>query len=199
MRVIINVKDNACGYYVPTISNRTKRKTLSTSFKRVQVLHRHVAWSSTVSWPGMDARGEVWVDMPSESVESFDLSEGPKEDPISLSKSVLLSKDLDPHHKSSCSLLSAAIAAACIGLRAALMLLSPPKRLGPDGKRAPRRALFSAAAKAVCRKDDEGGWWENPPKRLPGRSNPCPVPVIPLAISSSHSCRIAWGQSIRWW
>lgn len=105
----------------------------------------------------MDATGEVRVETPSENFKFIDLSEGPKDDPISLSKSVLLSKDLDPHHKSSCSLLSAAMAAACIGLRAALMLLSPPTRLGPDGKRAPRWALFSAAAKAVCRKDAKGG------------------------------------------
>ena len=105
-----------------------------------------------------------------------------------LSSSPEASQDWEPHQISSCNLLSAAIAAACIGLSATIMVLSPPRRFGPEGKRDSKRTLFSAAASAVLRRDERGGWWEKPPNRLPRRSNPSPVPVIPLVISSSHSC-----------
>lgn len=63
----------------------------------------------------------------------------------------------DPHHKSSYILLSAAIAAAWMGLSAVMMSLLPPNRFGPVGNSAPVRARFSAAANAVCRRDGKGG------------------------------------------
>uniref|UniRef100_A0A2P2IJC4 Uncharacterized protein n=1 Tax=Rhizophora mucronata TaxID=61149 RepID=A0A2P2IJC4_RHIMU len=67
------------------------------------------------------------------------------------------------------------------------MVLSPPNLFGPDGNKEPNFALFSAATSAVLRREQRGGWRENPPNRLPGISNPSPVPVIPFEISSSHS------------
>jgi len=85
--------------------------------------------------------GEVWADMPSELTEVLEPSGRPTFPSIEVTP-----EDLEPH-KSSCNLLSAAMAAACIGLSAALILFSPPTCLGPDGKRVSRRALFSAAAK----------------------------------------------------
>jgi hypothetical protein len=101
----------------------------------------------------MDVPGEIWVAMPLELMEVLDPS-GRSIFPLTVTT---LSEDLEPHHKSSCNLFSAAMAAACIGLSAALILLSPPTRLGPDGKRASRRALFSVAAKADWRNNDRGG------------------------------------------
>ena len=88
-------------------------------------------------------------------MKTFEVLEGPVEELIFLALSELFSKDLEPHHKSSFNLLSAAMAAACTGLSTAFILLSPPRRLGPDG--APR-ARFSAAVKVVCRRDDRGNW-----------------------------------------
>lgn len=95
----------------------------------------------------------------------------------------------DPHHKSSCILLSAAIAAACTGLNALMISLFPPSFLGPDGNRAPFLARFCAALSVACRRDGGGGCIENPPNRLLVPSNPCPGPVIPFETSSSHSLR----------
>lgn len=76
--------------------------------------------------------GEVWADMPSELTEVLEPSGRPTFPSIEVTP-----EDLEPH-KSSCNLLSAAMAAACIGLSAALILLSPPTCIGPDGKRVSR-------------------------------------------------------------
>lgn len=152
-----------------------------TWFNKVHVSHCHVEFLSSSDDMGM-----------LETILVFELPEGPEDDdPICSLTLIPLCKDLDPHHKSSCSLRSAAMAAACIGLSADLMSVSPPIRFAPEGNRPPRRALFSAAVKADWRRDDKG-CLENPPNRLPGRSNPFPVPVMPLAINSSHSCRKIW-------
>lgn len=97
-----------------------------------------------------------------------------------------ISEVWEAHRRSYCSLFSAATAAACTGLRSYITNLSPPRSLGPDGRREFEWALFSAAASAVWGRDERGGWGETPPKTLPGRSK-LPTPVIPLDRSSSHS------------
>lgn len=148
-------------------------KEANTWFNKVHVSHCH---DESPFWSWTDA------ELTTDSLVVSTSNEG-----VALSEDPAYSNDLDPHHKSSCSLLSAAIAAAWTGLSTALMLLSPPRRLGPGGNRASRWALFSAAARAWWRREDKGGWRENPPNLFPGRSNPCPVPVMPLAVSSSHS------------
>lgn len=95
-------------------------------------------------------------------------------------------RSCEAHQRSYCSLFSTATAAACTGLRSYITNLSPPRSLGPDGRREFEWALFSAAASAVWGRDERGGWGETPPKTLPGRSK-LPTPVIPLDRSSSHS------------
>jgi hypothetical protein len=54
----------------------------------------------------MDVMGEVWADMPSELTEVLEPSGRPTFPSIEMT----LSEDLEPHHKSSCNLLSAAMA-----------------------------------------------------------------------------------------
>mmetsp|Transcript_3239 Transcript_3239/g.11314 ORF Transcript_3239/g.11314 Transcript_3239/m.11314 type:complete len:238 (+) Transcript_3239:89-802(+) len=101
-----------------------------------------------------------------------------------------------PHHRSSFILLSAALAAACWGVRPLANSADPPSLCGPIGS-IPRLLALSSAALSILARSCAGfglctGTGPLPPSLpllLP--SKPVPLPKLPFAMSSSTSAVIS--------